>query len=183
MKKKKFIIISIIAIILLIAIAITVTILIVKKNDEQGKEQETMENRISTLLDNNYKYYYYMYGDVKVSDGSIAIGDETYYYVDEEIMTLDEFETLVSDTFVSDMQLTLIDVEEKNEYINIDDKIYVKKIANPCKNIREYDFSDLHFDGDDEKKYIYYEQTRTPIYNEDGIWKLGNNIYVCESEE
>lgn len=33
------------------------------------------------------------------------------------------------------------------------------------------------------KKYIYYEQTRTPIYNEDGIWKLGNNIYVCESEE
>ena len=119
MKKKKFIIISIIAIILLIAIAITVTILIVKKNDEQKKEQETMENRISTLLDNNYKYYYYMYGDVKVSDGSIAIGDETYYYVDEEIMTLDEFETLVSDTFVSDMQLTLIDVPEYSGLRNI----------------------------------------------------------------
>ena len=85
-------------------------------------------------------------------------------------------------TFVAEAQVRLYDVEEKNEYIEINDNIYVKKMTNPCQQIKELDFGNLKFNGDDEKKLAMYDFTSTYIYREDGEWKLEYNIYQCESE-
>ncbi len=179
-KKKWFIIIG--ALILLVLVGVLIAVFLLNNNSSKSKT-ENFENRIMTLFDNSYKYYYYLYGDIKTGDGYIEVDGVTYYYVAEDLMSVREFRELVEDTFLNTMLDSVLEVENTNEYINVDDKIYVKKTENPCKNIHEYDFSDLYYDGDDEKRYAYYNQTRTAIYNEDGIWKLGNNIYVCESEE
>ena len=180
MKNKKFLIISCIVIFLIIIVGIVVAQYLINDSKQENKKNEEIEEIVTELFENSYKYYYYMYGDIKISDGYIVIEDETYYYVDEPLMTVNEFKKLVEDTFVSNMKYNLLEVEEKNEYINIADKIYVKKVENPCKNIHVYEFNDMKYEGDSEKKYVYHDQTRNPIYKENDTWKLGESIYSCD---
>lgn len=181
MKNKKLIIIISSIVLVLIVVAVII-ILLVNKNKENNVESE-LGTTFLQLADNSYKYYYYMFGDINTSDGYVEINGNTYYAVDDEnVISIAEFDDLLLNTFVAEAQVRLYDVEEKNEYIEINDNMYVKKMTNPCQQIKELDFGNLKFDGDDEKKLAMYDFTSTYIYREDGEWKLEYNIYQCESE-
>ena len=179
MKKKDLIILGSILLLTIIVIVITIVIIATK---EKNTNKE-IDNTINSLFENAYKYYYYMFGDINTSDGYIVLNDTTYYAVDDEnVISIAEFDDLLLNTFVAEAQVRLYDVEEKNEYIEINDNMYVKKMTNPCQQIKELDFGNLKFNGDDEKKLAMYDFTSTYIYREDGEWKLEYNIYQCESE-
>ena len=178
-KKKLFIIFGVIIILIIIGIVITI---IFQGRNEEKVEKELFDDIFLNLVDNNYKYFYYMYGDIQIDDGYIEENGTTYYHVnDEKIMSLEDFDELVNNTFVDAMLVNLLEVDKKNQYINVNGEVYVNKLENPCTSISEYDFDNLRFKGDNEKKYVYYEQIRTEMYNEDGIWKLGYSIYRCNN--
>ena len=177
MKKKEIIILISILVLTIIAIILTTVIFITKNNDKTNKN---LDNTFVTLFNNNYKYYYYMFGDIEVGDGYIVIDDTTYYSViDENVLKIDEFNNVLNKTFVKDMIGNLLNKEDYNEYIEIDSNLYVKKSENVCKNIKEFNFDNLNYLYNDEKIEVKFDSTSTYIYNEDGDWKLGTNIYFC----
>lgn len=179
MKNRKKLIVSIIFLLVIILIGVILAIFLLNNKE---KKEDNITNKIMTLFNNSYDYFYYMYGDIKISDGFIEIDGETYYFVNEPLMTIKDFKKIVENTFVDTALETLINIDNTNKYINIDGNIYVKKIDNPCTSIKKFDFSNLKYEGNDELKEVYYDLTKTQIYNEDGTWKLGSNIYYCETE-
>ena len=178
MKKKKIIIIGGIIIVLII-VAILVTIILLQKDDSEVAKNP-LEDIFIELMNNNYKYYYYLYGDVNTTDGNIVIDNVTYYMVDDKnVVNIDEFDELISNTFTENIQAILLDVDEKNEYIEINDITYVKKMDNSCSNIKEYSFDNLIFTGDEEQKQVTFDNTSATINYENDSWKLRMDMYYC----
>ena len=179
MKKKELIILGSILLLTIIVIVATIVIIATKEKDT-NKE---IDSTIYSLFDNAYKYYYYMYGDIKIGDGFVESDGETYYAVlDEEILSIDNINDLVKETFVKEKVSPMLNVENKNIYFVFKDTLYVQKSENVCKNIKEYNFDNLNYLYNDEKIEVKFDSTSTNIYNEDGDWKLGTNIYFCSDK-
>lgn len=184
MKNKK-IKILLITIALLILIAILILVIINNKKKEEKSEKDFIKSRIVELLENNYKYYYYMYGDVNVEEGNIENEDGEIYYIvnDDKLITPEELTNVIEDTFLEEYIANRYNAEGRNEYIEFDGNIYVKKGEKVCKNIVEYDLSNIKYEFVDEKIIAYFGDNSTYIYNDNGIWKQSVNVYYCETEE
>lgn len=183
MEKRKLIM-EIILILLLIVIVIAISILIINKNDNKDNNKDNLKNVAKKLLENNYLYYYYTYGDIDISEENIEIDNIVYYKVkDKDIKSLKEYNNLIEKNFVNNIQVNLLEEKEKNNYIEIDGILYVNKIENPCKNIVKYDLNNITLEGNDSKKNIIFDETRSQMYYEDGNWKLGGNNYYCIETE
>ncbi len=178
-KKKKIILISCIVVVVLILVAVAVAVVFfVLKNDES--DTNSLDNRIAELIDGAYKYYYYMYGDVNTGDGYIVEDGETYYVVEDDgVLSPAAMANLIEDIFLTSYQENRFNAEGSNEYINTGGVIYVKKGENVCSQIVEFDFSNLNYVYDENEILLNYDYTGTYIYNEDGVWRLGVNIYYC----
>ena len=176
MKKKELIILGSILLLTIIVIVTTIVIIATKEKSTNKEIGAT----ISSLFDNAYKYYYYMYGDIKIGDGYVESDGEKYYAVlDEEILEIENIMDLVKNTFIKSKVGPMINVEDKNKYFVFSDILYVQKSENVCKNIKEYNFDNLNYLYNEEKIEVKFDSTSTYIYNEDGNWKLGTNIYFC----
>lgn len=176
--KKKIIVYSIFSLLIVILILV-IFIKFNNKNDKNGN----IENVFLKLAENSYKYYYYMFGDVSVDEGYIKIDDEIYYVVnDKNVLLLKNFQNLIYDTFIPEMQTNLLDAQDKNEYIEINNNLYVKKTSNPCKKIKELNFDNIKIEKKENSIQVYYDFTSTYMYQIDGEWKLEYNIYQCENE-
>ena len=180
MKNKKMILI-IIFVLILIIIAV---VLAMKLTNKEEKPKEDLTVTAKELLENNYYYYYYTYGDIKTSEENILIEDTIYYKVtDTNIKSIKEFNDMLNNSFISSIQVALTEETNKNTYIEIDGTLYVNKTDNPCKNIVKYDLSNITLEGDDLKKDIYFDETKSQMYYENESWKLGGNNYYCIEAE
>lgn len=186
MKKKKWIIL-ISAVILIIIIAVVIVLLITNKDEEKNPEEATLKNRIIELLENDYKYYYYMYGNIKTGEGGIETEDGERYEIvnDENLISTEELSSLIEDTFLEKYIINRYNAEGRNEYLIVDNQIYVKKGAKVCDNIVKYDLSNITYSNEpDGSLLVLFDNNGTYMYEDDnGILKMGVNVYYCEAEE
>ena len=121
-KKKKHIILISIIIATLIAIIIGIIVIIICRNNVNNFDPNyNFEDRVHELFQNNYTYYYFLYGDINVGEGTVESDGITYYIVDDpKVVSLNRFNEIVEDTFMESMVNTLLEVENKNEYIDVD---------------------------------------------------------------
>ena len=181
-KKKKHIILISIIIATLIAIIIGIIVIIICRNNVNNFDPNyNFEDRVHELFQNNYTYYYFLYGDINVGEGTVESDGITYYIVDDpKVVSLNSFNEIVEDTFMESMINTLLEVENKNEYIDVDGTLYVKKIDNPCTDIVEFDTSKLNYAySEDKVNIIYGDRNTARVFKENDIWKLEGNLYYC----
>ena len=182
-KKKNIILLSIIIAVLIVLVICLVVMFISKNYVGKFKVDYNLDDRVQELFQNDYSYYYFMYGNVQTGEGYITVDGENYYIVnDKNIISLARFYEIVNDSYISSMVNTLLDVEDCNEYIEVDNIIYVKKRENPCVEISQFDLSSLSYSYSVEKVRVVFDRRPTTIYNEDGKWKLGGNVYYCVTE-
>ena len=184
-KKKRLIIISMFVIILIIVVI--VVLLVTKKNEKKDSEEIALENRIIELLENDYKYYYYMYGDIKTGEGGIETEDGERYEIvnDENLITTEELNSLIEDTFLEKYTAKRYNAEGRNEYLVVDNQMYVKKGKNVCSNIAKYNLDNIIFNKEDDGSlYVLFDNNGTYMYEDDsGTLKMGVNVYYCVAEE
>ena len=184
-KKKRLIIISMFVIILIIVVI--VVLLVTKKNEKKDPEEVALEYRIIELLENDYKYYYYMYGDIKTGEGGIETEDGERYEIvnDENLITTEELNSLIEDTFLEKYIAKRYNAEGRNEYIVVDNQMYVKKGKNVCSNIVKYDLDNLVYNREsDGSLYVLFDNNGTYMYEDDsGTLKMGVNVYYCIAGE
>lgn len=186
MKKKKWIIL-ISAVILILIIAVVIVLLVTNKDEEKNPEEMALENRIIELLENNYKYYYYMYGDIKTGEGGIETEDGDSYEIvnDENLITTEELNSLIEDTFLEEYVANRYNAEGRNEYLVVDNQMYVKKGKNVCSNIVEFDLSNITYNNEpDGSLHVNFDDNSTYMYEDDsGTLKMGVNVYYCIAGE
>lgn len=183
---KKTIYITII-VILLIILAVIIALIIQKKNSIAteppvlvSKQQMAME-----LLENDNLRYYYYYGDIQTTDAYIEENGEYYYYVtDEKINNLEiSIDELIQNTYTEVSSYRTTPEDPVNEYLQFEDKLYVKKITNPCQRISNYNLNNIAFAEESENKsVVIFDDASTTIYLEDGKWKLMSTMQYCLDE-
>ena len=171
----------VVMVLVLIVVAVLLAMLILKSSKSSEEENETnIKESILKLFENNYLYYYYMYGDIEVDSTYIVQDDVEYYLViDEQINSLESISNLVKETFISESHVNLMNKENTNEYITLNDQIYVHKTSDACQNIVEFNFNNLRYSIDNDKMTIIFYMNGAYAYLDDGTWKLGNDIYYC----
>lgn len=186
MKNKKMIIL-ISAVILILIIAVVIVLLVTNKDEEKNPEEIALENRIIELLENDYKYYYYMYGDIKTGEGGIETEDGERYEIvnDENLITTEELNSLIEDTFLEKYTAKRYNAEGRNEYLVVDNQMYVKKGKNVCSNIVKYNLDNIIYNKEaDGSLYVLFDNNGTYMYEDDsGTLKMGVNVYYCIAEE
>lgn len=186
MKKKNILALAII-IILLIALIVIVVLIINKKNNlnAESTDNQILKERVEQLVNNSYVIYYMLYGDVKLDDGKITLNNTTYRAINDELVvkTLEEYNSLLEDTFTDIGLEKILNNKEVNEYIEMNNTLFVKKIENPCQSITQLNLTNLRFNGDDKEKVVTYGDINSSIYiyNVDGQWKLSSTLNTCDA--
>ena len=186
MKKKNILALAII-IILLIALIVIVVLIINKKNNlnAESTDNQILKERVEQLVNNSYVIYYMLYGDVKLDDGKITLNNTTYRAINDELVvkTLEEYNSLLEDTFTDIGLEKILNNKEVNEYIEMNNTLFVKKIENPCQSITQLNLTNLRVNGDDKEKVVTYGDINSSIYiySVDGQWKLSSTLNTCDA--
>lgn len=180
MKKKRKIIIIIIVLILIIAIILSV--FMIKKNIDNKNKENEFNDRVKELLENSYDYYYFVYGDVQTTEAAVEVEDKKYYFVnDDKYKSIDNLITMINNTFVPERVPDYIEeLNNNHEYLESDNKLYVKKSDNICKIENNIDYNNIKIeDIDEDSKLLKWNDTFTYIYLVDNEWYLSTDVFYC----
>lgn len=180
MKKKKIIIAIIIGLIVIVAGGIS--IFMIKRNIDIKNSENKFNDRVKELLENSYDYYYFTYGDVQTTEAAIEVEDKKYYFVnDDKYKTIDNLINVIENTFVPDKLPDYIEkLNSNHEYLEADNKLYVKKSDNICKKEYDIDYNNLKIeDVDEDTKILTWNNTFTYIYLVDNEWYLSTEVFYC----
>ncbi len=137
-----------------------------KKNypGEKNPEDEFSAEEIYNIYLNNYKLSYLLMGDVGTAEGFIEIEDKKYYYLEDEVLsifnTIDDINKIIDETFTTERQQyykTYLGKDYFNQYVEINNHLYVYKRQNPCLKYPGITDKDFKLVNKNEDRYEFYD--------------------------
>ena len=184
---------SIIVLIILVLLVVIGDIYLVNNEKTGNKTNNNQNNSLNATLKelayNNYLLTYLIKGDVQVADGYVVVDDVTYYAVDDEklkdIKTLDDITALIDKVFeggLVSLYTNYLSDENYNNYIYINDYLYVKKGTSICHNLAPYDESIIKYEdgnGANGDKLVVMNEVIVRAVNIDNNWYTTALEYHC----
>lgn len=186
---------SIIILVILIFLVVGVDIYLVntRKSSEKPINKEatpkTSNKELKELAYNNYLLTYLLEGSVKTSDGYVEIEGVTYYALDDEVLkdikSLDDITDLIEKLFEGGLvsrYINYLSDENYNNYIYINDHIYVKKGNSICSQLSPYNESIMRFEdgnGENGDKLVVMDDVVVRAVKIDGKYYTTALEYYC----
>lgn len=162
---------------------------IINNNNGTEKQDNKVNTALKELAYNNYLLSYLLTADVQTADGYVEIEGITYYAVDDELLkdikTLDDITLLIDKVFeggLVSLYTNYLSDEKYNNYIYINDHLYIKKGANICHKIAPYNEEIMRFEdgnGENGDKLVVMDEVEVRAVNIDDNWYTTSLEYYC----